>query len=86
MRSDVVPAEIVNACIDLAARAADGAELLPDPDVGNNQIKRDKTGPLETEYFENNTDAASRFVAIDVALEPFFGAAGGAAMIKLVRG
>ena len=86
VRTDVVPTEVVNACIDLAARAAAGAELLPDLDVGNNQIKRDKTGPLETEYFENNTDAASRFVAIDAALEPFFGAAGGAGMIKVIRG
>ncbi|MRW82889.1 hypothetical protein GJ698_02140 [Pseudoduganella sp. FT26W] len=84
--STVVPAEVVNACIDLAARAAAGVDLMPDLDVGNNQIKRDKTGPLETEYFENNTDAASRFVAIEAALAPFFGAAGGAGMMKVVRG
>ncbi len=84
--STIVPVEVVNACIDLAARVAAGTELLPDLDVGNNQIKRDKTGPLETEYFENSTDAASRFVAIDAALEPFFGAAGGSGMIKVVRG
>lgn len=83
--SNTVPVEVVNACIDLAVRAAAGTELLPDLDVGNNQIKRDKTGPLETEYFENNTDAASRFVAIDAALAPFFGAAGGAGMMKVVR-
>ncbi|MYM34934.1 hypothetical protein GTP38_11360 [Duganella sp. FT94W] len=81
----IVPVEVCNACIDLAARAADGTELLPDLDVGNNQIKRDKTGPIETEYFENNTSAAGRFVAIDAMLQPFFGAAGGAGMIKVVR-
>lgn len=85
-RADVVPVEVVNACIDLAVRSAAGEELMPDLDVGNNQIKRDKTGPLETEYFENNTDAASRFVAIDAALEPFFGVAGGSGVIRLVRG
>jgi hypothetical protein len=84
--STVVPAEVVNACIDLAVRAARGEELLPDLETGNNQVKRDKTGPLETEYFEHNTDAAARFVAIDAMLEPFFGAAGGAGMIKVVRG
>lgn len=84
--SNTVPLEVVNACIDLAARTAAGIELLPDLDVGNNQIKRDKTGPLETEYFENNTDAASRFVAIDATLAPFFGPTGGAGMIKVVRG
>jgi hypothetical protein len=84
--STIVPVEVVNACIDLAVRAARGEELLPDLETGNNQVKRDKTGPLETEYFENNTDAAARFVAIDATLEPFFGAAGGAGMIKVVRG
>lgn len=83
--SNTVPVEVVNACIDLAARAGAGEELLPDLDTGNNQIKRDKTGPLETEYYQNNTDAASRFVAIDAALTPFFGAAGGAGMMKVVR-
>ncbi|KQQ40462.1 hypothetical protein ASF61_06835 [Duganella sp. Leaf126] len=86
VRSDVVPREVVSACIDLAARAGRGEQLLPDLEVGNNQVKRDKTGPLETEYFENNTDAAFRFVAVDAALAPFFGASGGAGMIKLVRG
>lgn len=84
--SNVVPADVVNACIDLAARAGRGEELMPDLDVGNNQIKRDKTGPLETEYFQNNVDAAGRFVAIDAALQPYFGAAGGAGMIRVVRG
>jgi len=83
--SNTVPVEVANACIDLAVRAARGEELMPDLEIGNNQIKRDKTGPLETEYFENNTDAASRFVAIDAALAPFFGAAGGAGMMKVVR-
>jgi hypothetical protein len=79
---DVVLAEVVNACIDLAARAARGEGLMPDLDVGNNLIKRDKTGPLETEHFQNNVDAAARFVAIDAALQPYFGAAGGADMIN----
>lgn len=84
--SNSVPSDVVNACIDLAARAGRGEELMPDLDVGNNQIKRDKTGPLETEYFQNNIDAAARFVVIDAALLPYFGAAGGAGMIKVVRG
>lgn len=85
LASNVVPVDVVNACIDLALRAASGVELLPDLDVGNNQVKRDKTGPLETEYFQNNVDAATRFVAIEAMLEPYFGAAGGAGMMKVVR-
>lgn len=84
--SNTVPTDVVNACIDLAARAARGEELMPDLDVGNNQIKRDKTGPLETEYFQNNVDAAARFVAIEAMLEPYFGAAGGAGVMRVVRG
>ena len=84
--STIVPVDIVNACIDLAARAGDGEELMPDLDTGSNVVKKDKTGPLETEYFQNTTDARERFVAVDSALQPYFGAAGGSGMIKLVRG
>jgi hypothetical protein len=83
--SNVVPAEVVAACIDLAFRAGRGEPLMPDLDTGSNVVKRDKTGPLETEYFQNTTEARERFVAVDAALQPFFGAAGGG-MIKLVRG
>ena len=86
VRSDVVPPEVVSACIDLAARAGRGEQLMPDLDTGSNVVKRDKTGPLETEYFQNTTEARERFVAVDAALAPFFGATGGGGMIKLVRG
>jgi hypothetical protein len=86
VRSDVVPPEVVSACIDLAARAGRGEQLMPDLDTGSNVVKRDKTGPLETEYFQNTTEARERFVAVDAALAPFFGAAGGGGIIKLVRG
>lgn len=84
--SDSVPSDVVNACIDLAARSGRGEELMPDLDTGSNVIKKDKTGPLETEYFQNTTDARERFVAVESALQPYFGAAGGSGMIKLVRG
>lgn len=86
VRSDIVPPEVVSACIDLAARAGRGEQLMPDLDTGSNVVKRDKTGPLETEYFQNTTEARERFVAVDAALAPFFGATGGGGMIKLVRG
>lgn len=84
--STIVPADVVDACIDLAARAGRGESLMPDLDTGSNVVKRDKTGPLETEYFQNTTDSRERFVAVDSSLQPFFGAAGGSGMIKLVRG
>ena len=83
--STIVPADVVNACIDLAVRAGRGEELLPDLDTGSNSIKKDKTGPLETEYFQNTTDARERFVAVDALLAPYFGSAGGGNSIRVVR-
>lgn len=83
--STVVPADVVNACIDLAVRAGSGEDLLPDLDTGSNAIKKDKTGPLETEYFQNTTDARERFVAVDALLAPYFGSAGGGNSMKVVR-
>lgn len=84
--STTVPLDIVNACIDLAVRAGSGEDLLPDLDTGSNAIKKDKTGPLETEYFQNTTDARERFVAVDALLAPYFGSAGGGNSIKVTRG
>ncbi|MDN2710607.1 hypothetical protein O0880_14370 [Janthinobacterium sp. SUN118] len=83
--STTVPADVVNACIDLAVRAGSGEDLLPDLDTGSNAIKKDKTGPLETEYFQNTTDARERFVAVDALLAPYFGSAGGGNSIRVVR-
>jgi len=83
--STIVPADVVNACIDLAVRAGSGEDLLPDLDTGSNAIKKDKTGPLETEYFQNTTDARERFVAVDALLAPYFGSAGGGNSIKVTR-
>ena len=83
--STTVPAEVVNACIDLAARAGRGEDLLPDLDTGSNAIKRDKVGPIDTEYFQNTTDARERFVAVDALLAPYFGSAGGGNSIKVTR-
>ncbi|WP_298407740.1 DnaT-like ssDNA-binding protein [Janthinobacterium sp.] len=83
--STIVPDDVVNACIDLAVRAGSGEDLLPDLDTGSNAIKKDKTGPLETEYFQNTTDARERFVAVDALLAPYFGSAGGGNSIKVTR-
>lgn len=83
--STVVPADVVSACIELAVRAGSGEVLLPDLETGNNQIKRDKTGPLETEYFEASVDAGARFLAVDRMLAPYFGSGGGSGMMKVVR-
>ncbi|MDQ1921631.1 DnaT-like ssDNA-binding protein [Massilia pseudoviolaceinigra] len=84
--STIVPLDVVNACIDLAARAGSGEDLMPDLDTGSNVIKKDKVGPLETEFFQNTTDVRERFTAVDTLLTPYIGTVGGSNSIRLVRG
>lgn len=76
--SDVVPAEVKNACADLALKALDEA-LAPDLERG---VIREKVGPIETEY-DRGSPQAKRFRAIDLMLAPFL--TGGAGMARLVR-
>ncbi len=64
--STVVPDAVVNACIDLAFKAAAG-DLNPDL---TKTIVREKVGPLETEYSPHSPDA-TRYRSIDQALEPY---------------
>lgn len=64
--SDVVPAEVANACADLAFKAV-GGDLSPDLERG---ILREKVGPLETEY-DAFAPQAKRYPAIDQALAAY---------------
>lgn len=83
--SNTVPQDVKEACIELAFRSAQGEELLPDQEAGNSQVKREKIGPLDTEYFENSVGAAERFQSVTAMLTPYFGATGGSGMMKVVR-
>jgi hypothetical protein len=61
-----LPRNLVNATIELAMSYAPAFAAGSTTDVlatssGNGNIKRDKTGPLETEYFEPGTTAATAF-------------------------
>lgn len=76
--STVIPAEVVNACIDLASKATT-AELAPDQTRG---VIRKKIGPLETEY-EPHGLQGTRYVAIDRMLAPLL--TGSAVMAQVVR-
>jgi hypothetical protein len=76
----VVPAEVVNACIDLAARAADGTELLPDLE---RTIKQDTVGPITTIY-EDGSPERPRYTAVDGMLAPYLSGSGTSG--RLVRG
>jgi len=75
--STVVPAEVKNACADLAVKAL--AEDL-NPDL-TRAVIREKVGPLETEYSEYSPQA-KRPVSIDQALASYLRAGGG---VRLVR-
>lgn len=63
---DEVPAEVANACADLALKALT-ADLNADL---TRTVIREKVGPLETEYAAFSPERA-RYPAIDMALAPF---------------
>lgn len=74
----IVPADIANACADLALKAAAG-DLNADLTRG---VVREKVGPLETEY-DRNSPQSVRYRAIDMALSAYL--KGSSAMATLVR-
>lgn len=76
--SDSVPAEIANACADLALKALSD-DLNADLTRG---VVRKKVGPIETEY-DRLSPQSKRFPAIDMALSPYL--KGSAANVGLVR-
>lgn len=76
--SNVVPPEVVNACADLAFKAAAG-DLNADLDRA---VIREKVGPLETEYSAHSPQSV-RYRVIDMTLAPFL--TGSSAMATLVR-
>jgi hypothetical protein len=68
---DEVPAEVEDACIDLALRSA-AADLLPDQSQG---VVREKVGPLEVEY-DRYSPQRKKYSAIDGLLRPLLKADG----------
>lgn len=76
--TESVPAEVKNACADLAVKALAG--VLND-DLTRTVI-REKVGPLETEYSAHSPEA-KRYRAMDMALAPYLSRS--SAMALLVR-
>lgn len=76
--STVVPADVANACADLAFKAA-GGDLAADL---SRAVKREKVGPIETEYADF-TPQQVRYVSIDRTLAPYM--VGGGAFSRLIR-
>jgi hypothetical protein len=69
--NNTVPADVANACADLALRAITGP-LTPDTERA---VKREKVGPLETEY-EPGSIQSTRFDAVENMLRPYLKDAG----------
>lgn len=76
--STTLPADIVNACADLALKAS-AEELAPDQERA---VIREKIGPLETEY-SSYSPQAKQFRAVDMLLSSLL--KGSSAMAMLVR-
>ena len=76
--SNAIPADIANACADLALKAL-ADDLAPDL---TRAIIREKVGPLETEYSAYSSQATS-YRAVDMALAAYL--MGSSAMATLVR-
>jgi hypothetical protein len=75
---DIVPADVANACADLALKAL-SADLAPDL---TQAVVREKVGPIETEY-QRGSPQFTRYRAIELMLSPYLGP--GAGMARLVR-
>ena len=76
--SAAIPADVANACADLALKAL-ADELAPDL---TRAVIREKVGPLETEYSAFSPESP-RYQAIDMMLSAYLAGAG--AMAQLVR-
>lgn len=67
--SDAWPSRLVNAAIEyailLAPSVAAGTDPLNPVDTSSGVIKREKVGPLETEYFESSATASSDAFTLD---------------------
>jgi hypothetical protein len=73
--SDAVPVQIVDALAEAAWRELQTAgSMAPDVAAGASVIKREKVGPLETEYSVFGSAAGGSFPAIDNILAGLFGA------------
>lgn len=79
---NTVPVEVKNACIDLAARAATGVDLMAD--LGPPVIQ-ETVGPITVKYAEGARQT-NVYLKVDGLLAPFLLTGGGMYSIPLSRG
>lgn len=78
--SDIVPAQVANACAELALRAS-ASDLAPDLDQ---RIKREKIDVIDTEY-DSASPQYMRYRAVDNMLATFFAHGTSGSFRKVVR-
>lgn len=67
---DAIPGKIKFAQMQLAMQVNAGVELMPTV-VGGSGIKREKVGPLETEYDTSNVGMMPYFASVSALLAPY---------------
>lgn len=65
-----VPAAIKRAQMDLGLASKSGIDLLPNAS-GGQIVKREKIGPIETEYLDGTATASPTFPAVEAAIAAF---------------
>lgn len=80
--NNVVPAEIVNATIDVAVRISNGQDMLPDLGV---PVLEETVGPITTKYAKG-VRQTTLFQTVDSLLSVFLKNAGSPYMVSLTRG
>jgi hypothetical protein len=78
--SNIVPAEVKNACAELALRASEG-DLLADQSQG---VIREKVGQIEVEY-DRSSPQQARYSAVESMLAPYLLAGGGGCSMRIIR-
>lgn len=68
---DAVPTAIKRAQMDAGLAVRDGVSLLPNVAASSSSIKREKVGPIETEYETAMAYDSPTLPAISAALRPF---------------
>jgi hypothetical protein len=83
IEQNVIPKLLKNAVAELAWRAAAKVQLIKDVSP-EDRVKREKIGPLETEYFDSGFYKI-KYPAIDALLSSFVSSSGDGVNVKLVR-
>ena len=81
--NDAVPTPIKRAQMDAALAVRDGIDLTPNVSASSSSIKREKIGPIDTEYETTMANDAPTLPAIAAALRPY--ECGQGARIRTVR-